>query len=420
MEKTAKKKMGFFDVVGKLLKSKPVRRTLLVVILILATFTMFLMDEGNYIRNNYLKFLNANFIADLMVLIGIGRYNISVSAWSLFLCGELIILLCLFGSIFSKFFVTNKAEKNVKSFKSLKSAKAFYAFVFYAVLVLIGALIILGAYLFGAFDKFDKYSSNVFMNLLITIAFFLGFLLALLIIAFIIYLFISLIIWACKGGKTKAVAKVAEEQPVEAVAEETKAEVAETPVAEEVAETPAAEAPVAAEPAATAVVAPAKENAAENGLAFTKRSHISKSFQGKMCQVKEEEKGYYSELKNYILSFNKARSLMSWNYENFFYGRNSAVKLAVRGKTLVMFVALNPADYVKTKYYAKDMSKVRKFDNTPTMVRVKSARGVKFAKELVAKVFEGVPAKKGFAPQEYKFKYQSDRQLVEHNLAKQK
>ena len=111
---------------------------------------------------------------------------------------------------------------------------------------------------------------------------------------------------------------------------------------------------------------------------------------------------------------------MYMNYENFFFGRNSVAKLAVRGKTLVLFVALNPADYVKTKYCAKDMSKVKKFDNTPTMVKVRSARGVKFAKELVAKVFEGVPAKKGFVPQEYKFKYQSDRQLVEHNLAKKK
>ena len=53
------------------------------------------------------------------------------------------------------------------------------------------------------------------------------------------------------------------------------------------------------------------------------------------------------------------------------------------------------------------------------MVKVKSDRGVKFAKELIDKVLGEDAAKiENFEPQEYTFKYMSDSRLIAANLAK--
>ena len=48
-----------------------------------------------------------------------------------------------------------------------------------------------------------------------------------------------------------------------------------------------------------------------------------------------------------------------------------------------MFIALNPSEYIDTKYSPKDMSDVKKYEDTPMLVKIKSLRGVKFAKELI-------------------------------------
>ena len=149
-----------------------------------------------------------------------------------------------------------------------------------------------------------------------------------------------------------------------------------------------------------------------------KNEFISKSFFGKMCQTSKENKEYYNEIKNYILSFAKTRSNVSFAYDNFFFGRNSKIKLSLRGKTLSMFIALNPLDFADSKYFPKDFSDIKKYEDTPMMVKIKSPRGVKFAKELIDIVFEGIEGKKDFVPEKYSFPYKSNRQLINLQLAK--
>ena len=88
-----------------------------------------------------------------------------------------------------------------------------------------------------------------------------------------------------------------------------------------------------------------------------------------------------------MLSFKRVRSSISWNLDTFFIGRKAVAKIGFRGKTLVMFCALDPDEYANTKYYPKDVSGVKKYEATPMMIKVKSERGVKFAKELIDVMF---------------------------------
>ena len=120
-----------------------------------------------------------------------------------------------------------------------------------------------------------------------------------------------------------------------------------------------------------------------------------------------------------MLSFKHINSRISWHFDSFNIGREKAVKIAFRGQTMVAFFALNPADYEGTKYFPKDMGDKRRFAETPMMIKVRSERGVKFAKELIDVVFKDLQPKKNFQPETYDFPYMSDKKLIENNLAKE-
>ena len=151
---------------------------------------------------------------------------------------------------------------------------------------------------------------------------------------------------------------------------------------------------------------------------FNNLNIVSRSFTEKMTLTSKENNEFYNEIKEYVLTYEKTRSNVSFAYDNFFYGRNSKVKISLRGKTLSMFIALDPKEYAESKYFPKDFSDFKKYKDTPMMVKIKSSRGVKFAKELIEKVFKNVEPKKNFIPEKYSFPYKSTRQLINLELAK--
>ena len=83
-----------------------------------------------------------------------------------------------------------------------------------------------------------------------------------------------------------------------------------------------------------------------------------------------------------------------------------------------MYIALPTQEYLNTKYFPKDFSHIKKYENTPMMVKVKSGRGVKFAKELIDKAFVDLVENVNFVPEVYSFPKKSTAQLVRENLAK--
>ena len=87
-----------------------------------------------------------------------------------------------------------------------------------------------------------------------------------------------------------------------------------------------------------------------------------------------------------------------------------------------MYLALNPQQYVGTKYAAKDMSQVKKYASVPVRVKIKSPRSVKFANELVEKLAEEyalVPAKmRKVTLSAADFPYDTVENLAEKGLVK--
>ncbi len=113
-----------------------------------------------------------------------------------------------------------------------------------------------------------------------------------------------------------------------------------------------------------------------------------KSFRARMIQSCDEAKSYYSEVKNYLLSFDGVAASDSWNYESFANGRKQIAKINVSGKTVVVFLALEPATLEGSKYKYDDVGARKRFEKTPVKIKVRSPRSLKWGKELIDMTME--------------------------------
>lgn len=146
------------------------------------------------------------------------------------------------------------------------------------------------------------------------------------------------------------------------------------------------------------------------------RYRYNRSFAAKLIQSEDKVKRWYSELKRELLSYKKVTARVSWRHESFRYGRPTAAKFVIRGKTLCLCLALDPAAYAESKYIVSDMSRYSRFAATPLLYRIKNERRCRYAKELIAKLFEGAEAA---VPPEEDFSaipYEDTQSLVEKGL----
>ena len=67
----------------------------------------------------------------------------------------------------------------------------------------------------------------------------------------------------------------------------------------------------------------------------------------------------------------------------------------IRGKTLCLCLAANPAQYETTNYKVEDLSKRSKKTKTPLLYRVKNERRINYAMQLIDRVFAEHGIEKG-------------------------
>ena len=177
---------------------------------------------------------------------------------------------------------------------------------------------------------------------------------------------------------------VAEEVAAPVQTEETVEEVA----VEEVAVEEVVEEPAQAEPVAPETVAVAEEVAATEEVAPVeeKISYI-KSYLAKLSLTRDTTKKGYSLIKNTLLSYAKVKSRISWKEENFRVGRKTVAKITVKGRTVIVYLALDVAN-VDGKYTVMDASNQASKKAVPCMYKLSGVRRFKYACQLIAKMFE--------------------------------
>ena len=207
--------------------------------------------------------------------------------------------------------------------------------------------------------------------------------------------------------------EVVEEKPVEVVEEKKQVEaVSVQPVADE----DENDAPESEEDEdeETEVLRGVEES---TGLAIVVR--YKKSFLAKLIQSSDETKGYYSTLKNELLSYNKVKSRISWNYDSINYGRVKLAKFVMRGKTLCLYLALNPDDYAETNIKV-ERSESKKFEEVPCLYRIKNPRRATLAIDLIVDLAVKYGIEKGEQQNEdYYMPYEATEPLVERGLIKE-
>ena len=220
------------------------------------------------------------------------------------------------------------------------------------------------------------------------------------------------------AGKCCAVAPAPVEEPVQEVIEEP---VVEEPVVEE----PVVEEPVAEEIAPTIVEPTYDETTdqmvdANTGMVI----RLKKSFTAKMKQSEDRIKGYYSDIKNALKSYKKINSNVSWHGDRFNLGRETIAKMNICGKTLCLYLALNPEDeeLKQTVYHQKNVGEQKAYENTPFMVKVKSDGAARKAVRLVGILAEKLEAQKveDYAVTDFTadFGYETTKKLLEEGFIK--
>ena len=112
------------------------------------------------------------------------------------------------------------------------------------------------------------------------------------------------------------------------------------------------------------------------------------SFLARLHRAPKQIADYYTALKNELLSYRKLKSRISWAFDSINFGRKQIVKFVMKQKSLMVYLALDPNEYVDTKYFFKDMSHRKKYARVPMRIKVRSERGLKYVMELIAVMAE--------------------------------
>ena len=121
----------------------------------------------------------------------------------------------------------------------------------------------------------------------------------------------------------------------------------------------------------------------------------NRSFTARLIQSKDETKRFYSFLKNEMLSYNYVKSKISWKHETFKIGKEVVAKMRIKGKTLCLYLALNPQDYAESKYKIEDVSDNASNADTPCLYRIVNQRRCDYSKYLIGAVMAKYDVAKG-------------------------
>ncbi len=153
-----------------------------------------------------------------------------------------------------------------------------------------------------------------------------------------------------------------------------------------------------------------------------RRVIYNRSFLARITQASDEVKDRYSNLKNYLLSFNKVKSSISWKHESFRLGRSTFALFVMRGKKLCLRFATDPKRFDDTKYKVIDLSIRSPKSKQPCLYRITSDRKVKFAKEIIDMLTGELACEKlaDSAYENYVMPYRNTDELIDADLIRVK
>ena len=103
---------------------------------------------------------------------------------------------------------------------------------------------------------------------------------------------------------------------------------------------------------------------------WTDRLLYSRSFLARLALSDDGTRGYYAEVAKKLLGYEKVKSRVRWSGAAFNVGRTAFAKVVIAGKTLCLYLAIDPGA-ITGKYKAK-YAGAKKYEKTPAMLKIRS------------------------------------------------
>lgn len=134
------------------------------------------------------------------------------------------------------------------------------------------------------------------------------------------------------------------------------------------------------------------------------------TLQQKLCASPKRVKEFLDEIVNHALSYKNVHARFTKYAITLRQSGDLIAKISLHGKTLKLYLAIASEELDHSKYNVIDVSEKKSFAETPTMMKVRSMRAVKFSKELLDYIMSarGISLKKKFERQDYVSMFKPD------------
>ncbi len=109
------------------------------------------------------------------------------------------------------------------------------------------------------------------------------------------------------------------------------------------------------------------------------------SFDVRIKSLEEDVQRYYAQLQSYFLSYKNVKSRLSNRCDSYRVGRDLLAKIAIGGKTLKLYLALDMSreDIAEKKLHFRDLSSSKAYEEVPAMIPIRSDLCVKKVCEAI-------------------------------------
>ena len=133
----------------------------------------------------------------------------------------------------------------------------------------------------------------------------------------------------------------------------------------------------------------------------------------KLKMAMDRVKKYYNDFRNEINKYDKVSFKSTSSGDTLMYKRKVILKISIFSKALKVYMALNVNDF-DAKYHLVDVSKIKKYENIPLLIRVSSDRSYKYLLEIFEKLISKyrIPLKRNYQEYDYLSELQSNTQEI--------
>jgi hypothetical protein len=143
-----------------------------------------------------------------------------------------------------------------------------------------------------------------------------------------------------------------------------------------------------------------------------------RTYMARLIQAEDNVKDMYNVIKNKLLSYKKVKCRLSKKRETFYLGRQTLVKLDVKGKKLDLYLSLDPSEFNDKAQYYNYIDISQKNALLPMLMKVsgpiKLRRALELIDILMSKV--GAMALTNYEEQDYHMPYETTDALVRKGL----